>query len=476
MRNTERDLRLEMLNSLLTTPHRRLDEVAALHRDLIARDAVFYGHLATWYQRHGEVRDHKEVFVGNLLASALGEHRGAGFVLLQALPPYQVARVVQFVKRQRGGLPRSARTAVVRYLRAREAEPRHFDAAAARARKSVKALYAGLHVRPDARADAILFKDAPPPDSLAFALKLLARAATPAEQAQLIVAHRLPYAVAVGAVRQLTPTVLVALVSRMTPQETINNLKSLKARGALAHPEVKALVNEKLCAATKDERVSAYKTQQAATAAGVDAATAARLDRVLNEQVKRRGRITRPTALFVDKSGSMTQAIAVGKQIAALVSGVTEAALYVYAFDTMAQRVTAAGCELTDWELAFRHVRADGGTSVGAALEVMRLKGQAVEQLVVITDEGENTAPYFADAYARYCAELQVAPNVVIVKVGAHCDLLERQFSERRAPFETVTFAGDYYALPNLVPLLSRPSRLELLLEILDTPLPVRAA
>jgi hypothetical protein len=41
--------------------------------------------------------------------------------------------------------------------------------------------------------------------------------------------------------------------------------------------------------------------------------------------------------------------------------------------------------------------------------------------------------------------------------------------------FDTFTFAGDYYSLPNLVPLLTRPSRLELLMEILETPLPERA-
>jgi hypothetical protein len=35
-------------------------------------------------------------------------------------------------------------------------------------------------------------------------------------------------------------------------------------------------------------------------------------------------------------------------------------------------------------------------------------------------------------------------------------------------------FTGDYYALPNLVPLLSRPSKLDLLMEILDYPLPAR--
>ena len=51
---------------------------------------------------------------------------------------------------------------------------------------------------------------------------------------------------------------------------------------------------------------------------------------------------------------------------------------------------------------------------------------------------------------------------------------MERKLAEKQAQVDTFTFAGDYYSLPNLVPLLSRPSRLELLLEILETPLPVR--
>jgi hypothetical protein len=65
-------------------------------------------------------------------------------------------------------------------------------------------------------------------------------------------------------------------------------------------------------------------------------------------------------------------------------------------------------------------------------------------------------------------------PNVVIVRVASASDYVERQLKEKHLPVETFTFAGDYYSLPNLVPLLSRPSRLELLMEILETPLPVR--
>jgi hypothetical protein len=69
---------------------------------------------------------------------------------------------------------------------------------------------------------------------------------------------------------------------------------------------------------------------------------------------------------------------------------------------------------------------------------------------------------------------MKVVPNVIIVKVGNHSNYLERQLQQSQVPLETFTFAGDYYSLPNLVPLLSRPSRLELLMEILETPLPVR--
>ncbi|HEY9652335.1 MAG TPA: hypothetical protein V6C95_16880, partial [Coleofasciculaceae cyanobacterium] len=471
---TERDLRLDMVNSLLTTPHRQLEQVAQLHEEMVQRDPIFYGHLAVWYQHTGDVRDHKEVFVGNLLSSNLTEHRDAGYVILQEFPPYQVARIVDFLKVHRGKLPRSTRTAVRRYLKEREKNPVFFDRAALRARKAIKHLYATLHIKPSDRADAVLFKDKPPEDSLAYMLKLLAIASSPLEQAQLIVDHKIPYTVAVGAIKQLTPTVLVALINSMSPQEVINNLKSLQTRGAMDNPQVKALIDEKLEQAQSDSRVSALKGRIAADSTQLDADTAARLERVMDEQVKKRGKITKPTALLVDKSSSMENAIEVGKQIAALISGITEADLFVYAFDTLPYPVKASGNQLSDWEKAFQHLKAGGATSIGSPLEAMRLRKQRVEQIILVTDEGENTAPYFAETYDAYKHDLKVEPSVVVVKVGYAYNWLEQRLQERQAQVDTFTFAGDYYSLPNLIPLLSRPSRLELLMEILETPLPVR--
>lgn len=475
MQPQEQDLRLGLLNSLLTTPHRELEKVAALHKEMVQKDPFFYGHLAVWYQRQGDVRDHKEVFIANLLTSAETEHRDAGFVLLQELPPYQVARVLDFMKKSLGKVPRSTRTAIEQYLRRREADPKFFDRAVIRQRKAMKQLYASLHIKPNERAEAILFKETPPVDSLLFVLKQLAKAETPEAQAKLIVEHRLPYPIAVGALKTMSPVVMIALINAMSPQEAINNLNALKQRGAFEHPEVKALLDQKLELAQKDGRVSAFKAQIAADAADLDEETVARLEKIVDEQVKKRGKISRPTALLVDKSGSMENAIELGKRIAALISGITEAELFVYAFDAVPYPVKAEGKELSDWEKAFKMIKAGGSTSGGCAVEIMRKRSQRVEQLIIVSDEQENSAPYLAPALEAYQKELKTDANVVLVKVGNPSGYMEKTLKEKGATVDTFTFKGDYYALPNLIPMLCRPSRLDLLMEILETPLPKRA-
>ncbi len=474
MNNDERDLRLELLDSLLTTPHRQLEKVAETHTLIADLDPIFYGHLAVWYQHNGEVRDHKEVFIGNLFTSKLTEHRDAGFVMLQEFPPYEVARIIDFMKQHKNKVPRCARTAVTRYLKKREKNPQFFDRAALRGRKAIKHLYATLHIKPNERANAILFKGKPPEDSLAFKVKQLAKASTPAEQAEQIVKYQIPYTVAVGSIKQITPTVLLALIDSMSPQEVINNLKSLKQRGAMDNPEVKAFIDEKLEKAQTDDRVSALKSRIAADVTQLDEETSARLEKIMDTQVKKKGKITKPTALLVDKSGSMQSAIEIGKQIAALISGVTEGDLFVYAFDTMPYPIKAQGNNLSDWEKAFQNIRAGNATSIGAPVKVMASRKQRVEQFIIVTDQGENTAPYFSATFATYCKELNLKPNVIIIKVGHSSNWIEQQLKNQQVEVDIFDFKGDYYSLPNLIPMLSRPSRLELLMEILETPLPVR--
>jgi len=208
MTMNEQDLRLRLLNTLLTTPHRDLDAVYLVHKEIIEQDPRFYVQLAAWYAAEGEVRDHKEMFVVSLARSDFPGHRDVGLALLREMPPYQVGRVFDFVKGQtirrrvkrgdrvevvaekRGlyaNVPRSMKTEITRYLREREADAAWFDSSVLQARQAMKRLYASLHIAPSPRAQAILFDDDPPPDSRLYALKRIARARTPAEQARAIV-------------------------------------------------------------------------------------------------------------------------------------------------------------------------------------------------------------------------------------------------------------------------------------------------
>lgn len=479
--STETDVRVQILNSFLTTPHRKLEELAPLHTSALERDPLFYGHLAPWYFEKGEVRDHKLLFVAHLATSEYPEFREAAWVLLQGLAPYEVARVLDHTKKVIGKTPRSFKGAIVHYLKTREENIRQFDGAALRARNDLKHLYASLRIKPGQRAQAILFDEQPPADSPLFALKNLARAESAEEQARVIIESKIPYTTAVGAIKQVTPVVLVALINAMSPQEVINNMASLKKRGAMDNADVKALIDQKLAAATTDKRVSTMKAKKAIQAAQLDAETERTLTEITDQRVAAKVEIKRATALFVDKSGSMSQAIEVAKQLAGLISAVTTAAFYVYAFDTAAFEIKAKAPEgqrpaLSDWEKVFRFIKADGGTSIGAPLAKMIRDNIYVEQLLIVTDEGENTAPYLADAWVEYCEKMHAAPAVIVVQVGGSYDPFGQRLQAKGIEVTRYRFSGDYYSIPNMLPLLAMPSKAELVELIMDYSLPERPA
>ena len=523
----EQDLRLRLLNTLLTTPHRKLDEIHPVHAEMVKSDPRFYVRLAAWYADHGDVRDHKEMFVVTLVLSDFPGHRDVGLAMLRQLPPYQVARVYDFIHgrkttrkvkppadpkaKKRGaaavaaattaatgasggagalqsrsgktesfGLflnpPRSLKTEIVRYLREREADADWFDGTVLVARKSLKRLYALNHVKPGERAQKVLFDEDPPTDSRIYALRVLAKAETPAEQAQAIIDNAIPYRVAATVVKQMTPTILLALIERMSPQELINNIGSLSKRGAMENPDLKALIEQKLETAKTSDRVSAFKASKAIESAGasVSADVKAKLESVADTQVKAKGRIDRPTALLIDKSGSMSLAIELGKRIGAMISTVCAQDLFVYAFDTIAYPIERGGDDMASWERALLGITAGGGTSCGVALETMRLKNQYVEQIILVTDEGENTGPLFVPALQKYRETVKADPTVCIVRVPNSTTTVETACKAAGITVDVFQFGGDYYSLPNLIPLLAKPSKLELLMEILDYPLPER--
>lgn len=513
--NTEADIRINILNTLLTTPHRKLDEVYPIHTKMIGDDPRFYVQLGAWYSETGEVRDHQEMFVVQLCLSQFEGHREVGLAMLREMPPYQVVRVCDFIfgkkikeypkatvatvtrgrRPARGAapkvaapkptiknwglnkqLPRSVKTEIQRYLADREVDNAWFDSSVLTARKAMKRLYVLSGKVPTERAQAILFDDKPPADSSAAIVKELAKATDPTEQAKIIVDNKVPYRVAATVVTAMTPPVLAAIIQVMTPQELINNIGSLTKRGVMENSDLKALVSEKLEQAKKGKRVAALKSLEAVKAAPMDAETKKQLEAVANAQMKSKAKITRPTALFVDKSGSMSQAIELGKRIGSLISAVMDkdTPLYVYAHDTIPYPIVSVGTDLADWEKAFAGIKASGWTSMGCPVQALMAKKQFVENIVLITDEGENTAPYFFDVLDKYKKAMNADPSICIVKTEKATTKMEDAGRAKGITIDAWQFSGDYYGLPNLIKFLTKPSKLELLMEIMGWKLPAR--
>ena len=189
---SERELRLAMLDIFQNTANDRLERLQSLHNMIFSRDPLFYGHLASWYAINGDTREHKEIFLAHLLVSESKEHREAAFMILQGFTPLEVARIIDYCKKVMGKFPRSAKNAVIRYIRGREANPRWFDAEVLKGRKYLKHLYASLRIKPSERAQMILFRNEPPPESPVAALKRLLKEEDPEAQSRIISENKLP--------------------------------------------------------------------------------------------------------------------------------------------------------------------------------------------------------------------------------------------------------------------------------------------
>lgn len=511
-RNAEDDVRLNIFNSILRCPHRDMDKILALHIEAHESDPLFYAKLAVWHKHNGEIRDHNEAFTALLCLDPIEEHRETGLALLRQMPTYLKERVRGLIKGKnvkirtklnqtfkRAGktinkvniekkfvglkknLPNSFKTEIKQYLKWLESDNTTLDNALLHGFNAIMSLYASIRIKPSQRAKNIIFEGKIPKNSRLSIIRDILNADSPQEKAELIIENRIPYTTAVGLIKQMTPSILISLISVMTPQEIINNMGSLKDHGAYDNKDVKKLVLDKLKKAETKKGVAALKSKVAKKSAKIeDVEINTQLDKVADEGIKKTAQITIPTAIIIDKSGSMNRAIEVGKELASAVSGATEDDLYVIAVDTMGREITSRGKSLTDWEQAFRAIRAGGGTSLGAGVNFLTRKKYYVEQIVIITDEGENNNPRIHTALKEYIDVMKVTPNIVILKVDPISSMYYNTATTVQFQNNIKSVVGDftrleidtndtgYYAIPTIIPILAQKSKMDLLYEVMD--------
>ena len=192
------------------------------------------------------------------------------------------------------------------------------------------------------------------------------------------------------------------------------------------------------------------------------------IDRIAEVRIKSEGRISKPTALLVDRSSA--KAIDLGNRLARLISAALidrVARLHVFAFDSAAYPLNPAGGSLAG--LAEKTCEASSPADPGAALDVLRKSRLAVEQIVLVIGASDGAMLNLAGAYAAYRSDMGLTPTVIVVGGSGASNSVERELRRAGAPVIPHSSNGDPNSVATLIPTLCRPSKLDLLMALLES-------
>jgi hypothetical protein len=512
----------EMIAALTRSPHGALEQYLPLAQRAANDDPDFFAHLIAWNHVHGEIRDAKVALPLIALASASAQGV-AGRALaenalahLADLPPRSLAKglldrrlVVKPAKPVKGqklpppitlppfakvcGAPqRVLRRLVERYLRDLEADRRTYERVALQHRHTLHELYAHGRVARPEWVGEILFHgergrrrpDAPkvyPAEGTIFGHVRRLKDMSLLEAAGTITKYKIPFLIARGALgtKVKDSDAVLALIKAMSPTELVTNAKWLETLGVKTIPALRAAFEEALGKAAKGKGTTAtLKTTRAADrlaeTSGEDDVLVSKLRVLQEKQIDNLGTIEGDWLVLGDKSGSMTAAIEMAMEIAALLARLVAGRVFLILFDTSPRFYEVTQYSYEQLRALVGGIRADGGTSIGCGLQAMLERGVKVDGIAIVSDGGENTGPYFGDVYPKYCAKLGAEPNVYLYQTLGDPDTDFKRYCTAAKidvqRFDVRHGTVDRYSLPDLVKSM-RVGRYMLLDDILNTPL-----
>ncbi len=399
------------------------------------------------------------------------------------------------------------RAATKSYLKRRESNDKMMEGAILRARKYIKQFYVRTNTLPQGDVNGwinqYLWFGKVKEGSRLAALTQLRQEKDPTKRAEIIVKNKLPRSLVSSVIKdaETTPSIMTAIAMVLSPQELLNSMGWFKKRGALDNPDLNKFIKDKLKEVKTAKRVDALKGAQAAKAVeGLDEETQEILKDVTNVQLKKLRSISRRTLLGIDKSSSMTDAIELGKQAAAMLAQACrkENPPHTFLFDNIATYIEweEEDGDITlksTWDDKLEMVFASGGTKPSEIVRVMELKNLDVEQIILVTDEGELCLSDYhmrnrrKDELPDTCFAMELKKfnnkhgreiNVIIVRIGNNrVNDMEESLKQVGVEVDVLPCDSiDSISLPNLIQMASRTSMFELVQEILENKLPKRSA
>ena len=486
----------QIVNELIRIGHGDLSIYLDTGLKAVETEPELFAHLIAWNYKNGKVRDSKAAFpVIALRGEKDDELYENAIAHLCMLSPRELLKAVEFHKKMackgiittpdtgvrktkgigltaKGGAGTMLKQAITRYIRAQEANRSRWNKTALLHRKSLKALYALYHVKPAKFAQRILFEDDRPPNSVFEAVYNL-KNMSPEEAAGTILNYKIPFQIAKDKVPGLEkkPEITLALMEQMTGAELINNTNMLKRLGVFTNPTLKMAYDKAAERAMQDTKVSTLKASKAIESVS-DPEAKKKLKKIQDDQLIKLGGIDGDWLVLGDKSGSMTSAIGVARQVSALIAQQVKGAVHLVFFNTHEYPFDASNKDFDEITEMTHRIRAEGGTSIGVGLDYIMSKGILVNGIAICSDGGENSSPRFTDTYKKYAAKFGIEPTIYFFRVPGEQDRLSLHCSQERIMLEIFDIKDktDFYALPNLVKTM-RTSRYMLVEDIMNTPL-----
>lgn len=470
----------KLVSELAKSPHGKLVEYVPAAKLGFQHESLFMQHLIAWNHKNGQIRDSKVALPVIALASTKEpEFLDNAFAHLAILGPREILRAYHFAREIRPvGQMTAFRKMLGDYLAEKEAD-KGWDHIAIQHRNTLKELYALSHTNPTKdRTFAVLFgskfeQKLELPKGSIFEATANLKNMTPTEAAGTILKYRIPFLIAMGALgaKAKDADLVLALIDRMSATELVTNTKMLEKLGVKTNPALRGAFEAAIA------KAATSKKNTLKTTAAIDAIDDEGLkDKMRGLQAKQIAVAGGPEGdwlILADKSPSMAQAIEFAKHVAGSLTAMVKGKVWLVFFDATPLTIDVTGLSLDQIQKATKHIRTGSATSIGCGLNRMLVEGIEVDGIAVITDGGENTAPYFYDVYKRYCDKFgKIVPVYMYdcqgdrdnfsVSMNAHGHEMQK--------FDLRHGKADYYSIPNLVQTM-RASMYSLTDEIMATPL-----
>lgn len=470
--------RKAFLSTLMKMEHGKLEGYVAQGMQAQAAEPDLFGHFIAWNEINGKVRDSKVAYpVIALRGSSDQELLDNAVSHLMLLSPRDLVRSYEFSKQlTQMGHPISKpgreryKFGMNEYLYVRERKQGWWDRTALQHRDSLRRLYRITHRAPvnhviGDRPQKVLFEGDYPAGSI-FARVAGLRTMTPREAASVILTNRIPFEVLTGAMDNIKhQDVLLAILEGMTGNQVVTNTKMLERLGVMNDPVLKSAYDNALAKARTDKKLNVLK---AGVAAEHSRSSAQSLQALQSDATKKQlSGVEGNWLVLGDRSGSMSASMELAKKVASLITEQVKGKVWLVFFNSYATAFDVTGKSFFQINEMTKHIRAEGGTSIGIGLDWLMAQGHEVDGIAIVSDGGDNTTPYFRDTYIKYAKKIDKEPTVYHFRVDGDPNVLV----DRDIQIETFNMQKvDYYSLPNIISTL-RTNRYSLVDEIMATPL-----